>query len=50
MVAVIIWIACAIWCYALAQKQGRNPLIGGALGLLLGFIAVIGYYIAGNKK
>lgn len=37
-------------CYKLASKQGRNEIIGAVLGVLFGVFAVIGYWIAGDKK
>lgn len=48
--AIIIWIICAVWCYSIAKKQGRNPILAAILGLLFALVAVIGYYIAGDKN
>lgn len=50
MLAIIIWIACAVWCYALAKKYNRNEVVASILGLLFGVFSVIGYYIAGQKQ
>ena len=46
----VIWVACAIICYAIAEKKGKNKLIAVALGLLFGFFAVIGYLLAKGSK
>ena len=43
---IIIWIAFAILCYAVAEKKGRNKLIGFAMGLLLGIFSLIYYVVA----
>ena len=43
----------AIWgcvCYRMAEKRGRDVIIGAILGALFGVFAVIGYAIAGDKN
>jgi len=40
----------AWWCYTLAKKQDRLTGFGILWGFLFGLFAVVGYYIAGNKK
>lgn len=40
----------ACWCYSLAKKQGRSPGLAAFLGFVFGLFALIGYYIAGDKK
>lgn len=42
----------ALWayiCYRMAEKRGRDVIIGAILGALFGVFAVIGYAIAGDK-
>lgn len=46
---VVMWIAAIILCYILAQKNGRNEGVAVILGVLFGWIAVIGYLIAGKS-
>lgn len=44
---------CALFgwiCYNMADKRGRNAVLGAVLGVLFGLLAVIGYAIAGDKK
>ena len=50
IISLLIWVACAFGCYKLAEKQGRNTVLGAVLGLLFGLFAVVGYLIAGDKK
>jgi len=50
MTTLIIWIAAAIFAYAIAQNKGRNPWIALAFGLLFGFITVIYYWIASGSR
>ena len=46
---VLVAIICAIWCYKIAEDNGRNTVIATILGLLFNFIAVIVYYLIGPK-
>ena len=46
MELVVIWIAFAILCYAVAEKKGRNKLIAFGLGILFGIFSLIYYLIA----
>lgn len=50
IIGLLVAIGCIYWCYSLAKKQGRNTVLGALLGFLFGIFAVIGYYIAGDKK
>lgn len=49
-VSVILWLFFGWACYKLAEKQGRNEILGAVLGVVFGIFAVIGYWIAGDKK
>lgn len=43
----------ALWayiCYKMAEKRGRDAVLGAILGACFGVFAVIGYAIAGDKK
>ena len=37
-------------CYKLAEKQGRNEILGAILGVLFNIFAMIGYLIIGHKR
>jgi hypothetical protein len=34
----------------MAEKRGRNQIMGFALGLIFSWVAIIGYWIAGDSK
>ncbi len=38
--AVILWLACAVICYLVAQSKGRNPVIWFIGGGIFGIFAV----------
>lgn len=40
----------ACWCYSIAKGQGRNPRLAAILGFIFGLFALVGYFIAGDKK
>ena len=43
----------ALWsyvCYNMAVKRDRDGVYGALFGALFGIFAVIGYWIAGDKK
>lgn len=40
----------AWWCYLIAKGQGRSPGLAAVLGFIFGLFALVGYFIAGNKK
>ena len=50
IVTILVWVICALICYKLAEKQGRNVWIGAVLGVLFGIFAIAGYLIIGDKK
>lgn len=51
MILTLVFIALwAFVCYKMAEKRGRNAVLGAVLGALFGLFAVIGYAIAGDKK
>ena len=37
-------------CCKMAEKRGRDTVIGALLGAIFGIFAVIGYAIAGEKQ
>ena len=47
---LVIWIAFAIICYAIAKSKGRNEWIAFGVGLLFGVFAVAFYLIARGSK
>lgn len=50
MELLILWAACAFACYKIAERNGRDPILGAVLGALFGLLAILGYFIAGEKK
>lgn len=47
----LIWaVVFAWWCYDIAEGNGRNTTLAIVLGAFFGILAVIGYYIAGQKE
>lgn len=47
---VIVWVAFAIICYAVAKSKGRNEAIAFGVGILLGVFALIYYLIAKGSQ
>lgn len=47
---LVIWIAAALLSYAVARNKGRDPVVAIAMGLLLGFLALIYYMLAKGSK
>lgn len=43
---LVMWIAFALICYAIAKEKGKNIYVAIALGLMFGLFAVIGYLLA----
>ena len=41
VIALLIWVACAAYCYSVALKKNLNVALWTVLGVLLGFFAVI---------
>lgn len=37
-------------CYRMAAKRGRDTILAAIFGGLFGVLAVIGYWIAGDKE
>ena len=50
MEILIIWGLSMFWCYKIAKKNNRNALIALAVSYFCGPLAVIGYYLVGEKK
>lgn len=48
-IQLIVIILMSVWCYNIADKNGRDTTLAAILGFLFGIFAVIGYYIAGKK-
>jgi hypothetical protein len=42
---LLVWVACAAFCYSQAQKKNLNVGLWTVLGLLFGFFAVIGVLV-----
>ena len=49
-ISLLIWAACGFACYKIAEKNGRNTTTAAVLGVVFGFLAIIGYAIAGKKE
>ena len=49
-IAIITWIACALICFAIAKEKEKNVYVAIAMGLLFGFLAVLGYVLAKGSK
>ena len=50
VISVLVCVLFAVICYKMAEKRGRNPIIGAILGALFGLLTVIGYAIVGDKE
>lgn len=50
IISLLIWALMALWCKKIAEDNHRDTTIAIILGILFGIFAVIGYYIAGEKK
>lgn len=50
LLTVILKSLVAWWCYSVAKSQGRSPGLAAVLGFVFGLFAILGYYIAGDKK
>ena len=46
LVFVAVW---ALICYVMAEKRGRNPLLGIASGAVFGIFTVIYYWCVGDS-
>jgi cytochrome bd-type quinol oxidase subunit 2 len=40
LIAVVVWLLCAWFCWQQAQERGRRPWLWGVLGILFGPIAL----------
>lgn len=47
---VAVWVACAFICFAIAKKKEKDTMVAVAMGLMFGFLAVIGYALAKGSK
>ena len=47
---IVIWLACSLACYKLAEQKNRNPIVGGILGFFFGLIPVIVYLLLSKKE
>jgi len=50
LLVLVVWALMGFWCYKIAEKRNRNKGLAAVLGVLFGIFAVLGYYIAGEKK
>jgi hypothetical protein len=48
--SILIAILWGYICYNMAVKRGRDGVYGAILGALFGILAVLGYWIAGDKE
>lgn len=48
-IALILKSLLAYWCYCIAKKEQRNPIVAAVLTMLFGIIVIIVYYIIGDK-
>ncbi len=39
--AIVVWLACAYFCYLQAQERGRRPWLWAVLGVVFGPFALI---------
>ena len=46
---LLVWVACAAFCYSQAKKKNLNVALWTVLGLLLGVFAVIGVSVTSAK-
>jgi hypothetical protein len=49
MTFIILWIVSIVLCWVIAKHNERNTSTAVLLGVLFGFLAVIGYLIAGKS-
>ncbi len=40
ILAVVVWLGCAYYCYVQARDRGRRPLLWGVLGIIFGPFAL----------
>jgi hypothetical protein len=45
ILAAVVWVLCAYYCYQVAPKFHRNPVTWGILGIIIGPIALMLLYI-----
>jgi putative exporter of polyketide antibiotics len=45
ILAAVVWVVCAIYCYQMAPKFGRNPITWVILGIIFGPIALMILFI-----
>lgn len=50
LIYIILQSLVAWWCYSVAKGQGRSPDKAAVLGFIFGLYAIVGYYLAGDKK
>lgn len=50
LISFVIWVLMAVWCYNIAEKNGRSGGLAAVWGLLFGIFAVIVYYLLGKKQ
>lgn len=48
--SILVAILWGYICYRMAEKRGRDTFLAAILGALFGLLAVIGYWIAGDKE
>jgi len=48
--SIVIAALMGYWCYRIAQKNGRSPVLAMFMGLLFGIFSVLIYYLIGPTK
>ena len=48
--SILVAILWGYICYRMAETRGRDTFLAAILGALFGLLAVIGYWIAGDKE
>ena len=49
-IEICFWLVFGFLAAEMARNRGRSPLLAFILGILCGVFALIGYWIAGDKK
>jgi len=49
-IVLVIWLASALGCAAIASGKGRSPIVWGVAGFLFGFLGLIAAAVVPSKK
>ena len=50
LITLIVWAACGVGCYKLAESKNRDKTLGAVMGVLFGLIALLVYACLGKKE